>query len=284
MSSTVDLRLCISWENMQNNRISEIADTLGLDRSMDQENYVRTMRKRFGRKAERFMETVDELQASGEAMNPVKIARAYRLKNRDWKMSTLVSQRSDGRMHMRLLQWIAGSELDVPSNACEVGCDVGLFACALASYWETSCVVGLDRLREAVDAARVHSVQKGIDNVEFRKVDVHEPLSDDLKSGFDLVVCPWVIQELVPSARKGIGISDGERGTLKNLVELLEPGGKLLTVDRLPYGLEQQAPIVEALVSSGVELVVRDSLVVEHHGKTESFPLALLRDCREIPC
>lgn len=138
-------------EDMPKNRIAEIAETLGLDRTMDQENYVRTMRKRFGRKAERFMETVDELLASGAAMNPVKIARAYRLKNRDWKMSTLVSQRSDGRMHMRLLRWIAHSEIDSPSRVCEVGCDVGLFACALASYWETSCVVGLDRLREAVD-------------------------------------------------------------------------------------------------------------------------------------
>lgn len=56
--------------------VEEIVEELGFDTNMDQRTYVHSMKDRYGRTAERFMDTVDELQEGTGDPAPHEMARA----------------------------------------------------------------------------------------------------------------------------------------------------------------------------------------------------------------
>jgi 2-polyprenyl-3-methyl-5-hydroxy-6-metoxy-1,4-benzoquinol methylase len=252
--------------------VDSIVERLGFNTDMDQRTYVREMYDRFGRTAKRFMDTVDELQEGNRSPAPHEMARAYRLQHKNWRMGKFVSLRNDGPKYVSLLERLSCLVAEDGDTVCEVGCGGGLLSCAMALLWPDTDVVGIDRIKEAVKAARLHALDQDIPNVEFVKSDIGESLSGNLKGQFDLVVCPWVMHELAPSLIESAPLPEEERTAVTNVAALVAPGGILLTVDRLPSGHEQQAPMLKVLEESGLEVTAKTNL----QAGWEAFPMAVL--------
>lgn len=275
----------------------------GVDPAADQREYDRSMRRRYGKKGLRFMNHMDRRHDDPDNLYGSQARKGYRLKNSDWRMSLQVSQHAEAEKHAAFIEWLCQADLAPPTKACEIGCDIGIQACAMKLLWPESHIVGFDQVNEAIRAAASHAKSLALRGIEFEQLDLRaEPPQDHLGS-FDLVVCPWTLHEIVPStiiptedlreeSRRSpdldtmqvvakviaaVRLDEGEKQALKNLSDLLKPGGQIVAVDRRPWGQLQQRPITRQLETLGFESVKSDQITTERPSGTEQFPIFVLR-------
>lgn len=108
----------------------------------------------------------------------------------------------------------------------DVGCGGGIFSEAMAEMG--AAVTGIDAAATAVDAARVHAGESGLE-IDYRLIPV-ESLAGAQPGSFDIVTCMELLEH-VPDPR----------ALVQACVQLTRPGGQLFfgTINRTPaaYGL-----------------------------------------------
>lgn len=275
----------------------------GIDADAGRRDYVRSMKKRYGKKGSRFMKHMDQhLEEAGDP-DGVSARKSYQLKNSDWRMSLQVSQHSEGEKHAAFIDWLGKAAFDPPSEACEVGCDLGIQACAMKLLWPESHIVGFDQIDAAIFAAEHHAKWHALRGIDFQQLDIRAELPQDYLEVFDLAICPWTLHEMVPSTQistddlwgewhrspelepmkvieKVIGavqLDSSEKRSIKNLARLVKPAGRIVSVDRMTYGNLQQRPIIRELEQHGFEQVKSDHITFESPNGQEHFPIFVLR-------
>ena len=163
-------------------RSSQIFEELGFHGETDQEAYVNRMENTFGRDGRKFMDAIDHAIADGTVQNPEAMRKIYKKKNKDWRMSLYVSLHEDMNKHHELLQWIESRELSDIETVLDIGCDIGVFSCALARLFPKSQIYGFDRVKEAIQNAKRLAKSKNLANTNFNIFELgnssHLPVGD----------------------------------------------------------------------------------------------------------
>src|SRR5688500_12842775 len=126
---------------MEHNRPLSILRELEMTGPFPDNEYVRTMERRFGAKANRFMDAVDEAFAELTGPNQETWQRLYRLKNSDAQMSAYVSAHQCSTLYAAFLAWLETNLGDDPKRVIELGCDAGLLTLAIGKLIPESSVL-----------------------------------------------------------------------------------------------------------------------------------------------
>lgn len=103
----------------------------------------------------------------------------------------------------------------------DLGCGDGALTLEIARF--AAHVVGVDRRRAAIQAARARAAKRGAEHVRFDELDL---LTDALRGGpFDLAVASQVLQTF-----------DAPELVIRAAHRALRPGGRLVVLDLLPHG------------------------------------------------
>lgn len=247
---------------------------MDLNHERNHAEYVRRMEHRFGRDGVRFLDAIDEAIATQSLGQPLVMRDIYAKKNRDWRMSLLISMNEDSVKYQQLLRWVGAQSMLSGGRIAEVGCDLGIFACGLALMFPESSITGFDAEPSAVRNAKLLARSKQILNVSFEQHRFGESQQLECEP-FDLVFAPFVFHEIFRNALDGSGLSEIETAAAKHLYELVGSQGALVSIDRLPFGHEQAEPMVELLSDAGFNLVHQDILEATHSGASERFPISL---------
>lgn len=95
-------------------------------------------------------------------------------------------------------------------------------------------VIATDRTPAMLDEARVRAKAAGLSNIEFREMDAETPNPD--KIFFDAILCRWGFM-FVPDLE----------GSLRRLLQLLRPGGRLATA---VWGKPDEVPLIQTSASA----------------------------------
>jgi 2-polyprenyl-6-hydroxyphenyl methylase/3-demethylubiquinone-9 3-methyltransferase len=104
----------------------------------------------------------------------------------------------------------------------DVGCGGGILAEAMAGRAEH--VTGIDLARRPLGVARLHALEQGVGNIEYREV-AAEALASESPQGFDVVTCMEMLEHVPDPA-----------STVRACAQLVKPGGWVFfsTINRNP--------------------------------------------------
>jgi 2-polyprenyl-6-hydroxyphenyl methylase/3-demethylubiquinone-9 3-methyltransferase len=109
------------------------------------------------------------------------------------------------------LEWIDGLSALRGKAVVDVGCGGGILAEAMAR--RASRVMGIDLAAKPLGVARLHALEAGVENVEYREV-ATETLADEMPGAFDVVTCMEMLEHVPdPSA------------VVRACAQLARPGG-----------------------------------------------------------
>jgi 2-polyprenyl-6-hydroxyphenyl methylase/3-demethylubiquinone-9 3-methyltransferase len=149
-----------------------------------------------------------------------EIGRFNSLAHRWWEADG--EMRMLHRMNPARVSFVSdGAELS-GMRILDVGCGAGILAEALGR--QAAHVVGIDLATEALAVARLHALESGLANVDYRCTTV-ESLAAECPASFDVVTCMEMLEH-VPDPSQAVGAC----------ATLVRPGGDVFfsTIDRTP--------------------------------------------------
>jgi 2-polyprenyl-3-methyl-5-hydroxy-6-metoxy-1,4-benzoquinol methylase len=240
-------------------RVDEIMQELGLTGPFEQSEYVHRMESQFGNIATKFMEAIDRM-LSLENIKDAKWPSIYRRQSKNMAMSHLITAHSNTSIYRAMLEWMDSEYESPPARVCEVGCNNGLFALAVAKLWYESQIVGVDMVREALSLASKFAEKYNVQNCTFQWLNILKDSAGQQLGEFDLVLVPFVAHEIAQDD----GSYPPEMGRcLRNLVS---KRGRLITINRFPYPQLQQPPLTEALMTAGFSCSGEGTILAEPAG------------------
>ena len=256
----------------QHNQIDSIFLKLGLTGPFIHDEYSLTMERRFGRKADRFMQAVDDAYDSFDGPTAETWKRLYQLKNADKDMSVFISAHQCTTLYKAFLTWLLDHLEEEPERVIELGCENGLLTLAIGSLLPNSDVLGIDIVGKAISNAKQLRKKFQLNNSEFRMADLTKPMEISQPQA-DLIVASWVMHELLPCTINGGSISKGEQTFLANLAGLIRSGGSLVSVNRFPFADSQVPKLSDSLATVGFEQTLQTTIAAEEGEVTSRFPI-----------
>jgi len=255
-------------------RVDDICEQLGLNGPYPDDEYVEQMELQWREKATAFLDAIDWINEYGAG--PDDLARIHRLKNADWQMSRYVSAHCCSTLYRECLSWLAANIKPGAFNVIDLGCDIGLLTLGIGKLFPEAQVVGLDNNNLAVNNAMKLRDMSAIRNVEFVVRDIAEPLQHELTE-FDIVICTWVLHEMLPSVLKGDGATEREEAVLRNIADMVSNDGEIVTVNRFPQTDLQTDNLTSLMETVGLVETVRDVIWAEEGDEMSVFPVAVYR-------
>jgi 2-polyprenyl-6-hydroxyphenyl methylase / 3-demethylubiquinone-9 3-methyltransferase len=120
------------------------------------------------------------------------------------------------------LEWLDSLAGLAGKRVVDVGCGGGILAEAMAARAEA--VLGVDLAARPLGVARLHALESGVVNVEYREV-AAEALAAEQPAGFDVVTCMEMLEHVPDPA-----------STVRACASLVKPGGWVFfsTLNRNP--------------------------------------------------
>ena len=120
------------------------------------------------------------------------------------------------------LEWIDGLASLKGKRIVDVGCGGGILAESMAR--RASHVTGIDLAAKPLSVARLHAMESGVDNVDYREV-AAEALATEQPGGFDVVTCMEMLEHVPDPA-----------STVRACAAMAKPGGWVFfsTLNRNP--------------------------------------------------
>ncbi len=91
------------------------------------------------------------------------------------------------------LEWIDGLASLAGKRVVDVGCGGGILAESMAR--RAQHVTGIDLATKPLSVARLHALETGTDNVDYREVSA-EALAEEQAGGFDVVTCMEMLEHV----------------------------------------------------------------------------------------
>ncbi|HOM12433.1 MAG TPA: bifunctional 2-polyprenyl-6-hydroxyphenol methylase/3-demethylubiquinol 3-O-methyltransferase UbiG [Rubrivivax sp.] len=124
-------------------------------------------------------------------VDPQELAKFGELAHRWWDRSSEFRPLHD--MNPLRLQWIDGLAGLAGKRILDVGCGGGILSEALAARAEH--VTGIDLADKSLGVARLHALESGVDNVDYREV-AAEALAAEAPGSFDVVTCMEMLEHV----------------------------------------------------------------------------------------
>ena len=120
------------------------------------------------------------------------------------------------------LEWIDGLAALAGKQVLDVGCGGGILAEAMAR--RAAAVTGIDLAARPLGVARLHALEAGVSNVEYREI-AAEALAAERPAGFDVVTCMEMLEHVPDPA-----------STVRACAAMVKPGGWVFfsTLNRNP--------------------------------------------------
>jgi 2-polyprenyl-6-hydroxyphenyl methylase/3-demethylubiquinone-9 3-methyltransferase len=109
------------------------------------------------------------------------------------------------------LDWIDGLADLTGKTVLDVGCGGGILAEAMAR--RAAAVIGIDLAARPLGVARLHALEAGVANVEYREI-AAETLAAERPAGFDIVTCMEMLEHVPDPA-----------STVRACAAMVKPGG-----------------------------------------------------------
>lgn len=124
-------------------------------------------------------------------VDPQELAKFGELAHRWWDRNSEFRPLHD--MNPLRLQWIDGLAGLAGKRIVDVGCGGGILSEAMASRAEH--VTGIDLAAKSLGVARLHALELGVDNVDYREV-AAEALAAEAPRSFDVVTCMEMLEHV----------------------------------------------------------------------------------------
>jgi 2-polyprenyl-6-hydroxyphenyl methylase / 3-demethylubiquinone-9 3-methyltransferase len=152
--------------------------------------------------------------------NPAEIDRFNAMAHRWWEPDG--DMRMLHRMNPARLGFITSATSLRDKQVLDVGCGAGILTEALAK--QAARVVGIDLAADTLAVARLHAIESGVQNTDYRALSV-ESLAAECPCSFDVVTCMEMLEH-IPDPGQAV----------RACAALLQPEGHVFfsTIDRTP--------------------------------------------------
>jgi len=262
--------MSITHSAISSDRVDTVLGELGLTGPFAQETYVKNMERQYGRKADRYMDAVDS--AHSAEFSPARWGNLYQLKNSDWRMSAYSSAHAYSPLYRAFLLWIAEHLDTQPARIVDLGCENGLLTLAMAKLMPNATLLGIERVPNALAAARRRQTRHAVKNATFLRADLSKPF-DQVPPKSDLIIAAWVLHEILGTVRDGSDLGKGKGQFLQNLAEIAEPGTVLVSVNRFEYPEKEIPVLTEQLTFCGFCHIGESSIAASEGDMISQFPI-----------
>lgn len=131
------------------------------------------------------------MNATSHNVDPVELAKFSALAHRWWDLESEFKPLH--RINPLRLGWINALAPLQGKRVLDVGCGGGILADAMAR--KGAHVVGIDLAAKSLRVARLHALEAGTPNIEYREVSV-EALAEEAPASFDTVTCMEMLEHV----------------------------------------------------------------------------------------
>ncbi len=124
-------------------------------------------------------------------VDPQELAKFSELAHRWWDESS--EFRPLHEMNPLRLEWINSMAGLQGKRVLDIGCGGGILAESMARL--AAQVTGIDLAGKALGVARLHALETGVENVEYREI-AAEALASEMPDGFDVVTCMEMLEHV----------------------------------------------------------------------------------------
>ena len=142
-------------------------------------------------------------------VDPQELAQFGELAHRWWDRSSEFRPLHD--MNPLRLEWIDGLAGLGGKRVLDIGCGGGILSESMAARAEQ--VVGIDLAGKALGVARLHALESGVDNIDYREI-AAEALATEAPHSFDVVTCMEMLEHVPDPA-----------SVVRACAALVRPGG-----------------------------------------------------------
>jgi SAM-dependent methyltransferase len=176
-------------------RARRLLRSFGLGSVKPYEQYVESLRQRFGPAAGRYL-GVAKRRALGEAID------LYPFKNASLDLSLAISSQELQPFQEQYLGHVLRICRHAPASILDLGCESGVLTCALAKQWPNARVVGVEINKQAARVARELIARHRLKNVEITVGSISEEstLRSLSTNQFDLVSASCVFHEVLKTS------------------------------------------------------------------------------------
>lgn len=142
-------------------------------------------------------------------VDPQELTKFGELAHRWWDRNSEFRPLHD--MNPLRLEWIDGLAGLAGKRVLDIGCGGGILSEAMAGRAEH--VTGIDLASKALGVARLHALESGVDNIDYREVEA-EALAAEAPHSFDVVTCMEMLEHVPDPA-----------SVVRACAALVRPGG-----------------------------------------------------------
>ena len=124
-------------------------------------------------------------------VDPQELAKFGELAHRWWDRYSEFRPLHD--MNPLRLEWIDGLAGLAGKRVLDIGCGGGILSESMAGRAEQ--VVGIDLAGKALGVARLHALESGVDNIDYREV-AAETLAAEAPQSFEVVTCMEMLEHV----------------------------------------------------------------------------------------
>jgi len=124
-------------------------------------------------------------------VDPQELAKFSELAHRWWDPDS--EFRPLHQINPLRLEWIDQLARLPGKQALDVGCGGGILSEAMAR--RAAFVTGIDLASKPLGVARLHALEAGVDNIEYREI-ATEALAEEKPGGFDVVTCMEMLEHV----------------------------------------------------------------------------------------
>lgn len=250
-------------------RVAKTAERLGLNGPFPQAQYVQYIERAFGRDGARFLDAVDAWISQGAPAD--EAGRLYSLLARRPAMAAYVSRHQYSALYVSAAQVLHASGLLHKAQVVDYGCGFGQFTQMLAHLYPESEFIGMD-VSPVIAAARRITAKNAAGNLRF--AELKSDLGSADRDRIILMMC--VIHEMFPELGVRGGTPDPGVEAEAAWPNLVEPGTRLITINRLPYPHWQLPQLDGVMAKLGLQVVsspLPDAVTVAGGGGPSRLPI-----------
>jgi len=124
-------------------------------------------------------------------VDPQELAKFSELAHRWWDEGS--EFRPLHEMNPLRLEWIDAMAGLAGKEVLDIGCGGGILSEAMAR--RAAQVTGIDLASKALGVARLHALETGVENIEYREI-AAEGLAEELPAAFDVVTCMEMLEHV----------------------------------------------------------------------------------------
>jgi 2-polyprenyl-6-hydroxyphenyl methylase / 3-demethylubiquinone-9 3-methyltransferase len=124
-------------------------------------------------------------------VDPQELAKFSELAHRWWDEGS--EFRPLHEMNPLRLEWIDSMAGLAGKEVLDIGCGGGILSEAMAR--RAAQVTGIDLASKALGVARLHALETGVENIEYREI-AAEGLAEELPAAFDVVTCMEMLEHV----------------------------------------------------------------------------------------